>query len=148
MFSLYLCCLGKKSAIKIWNLSGSTPILLVCTMNKYIDQMMKNSAHDLRYLVCHSPVLRHKQSLIHLSLTSRKRYIGKQCSPRSDATFRGVWSGSALFALSTGIYIKHGDKKTDVSYNDNGFVQRTEVEECTRHKWVKGMGTLSEKTTL
>ena len=42
-----------------------------------------------------------------------KRDIDKQSRPRSDATERGVWSGSTLFASNTGISIKHGNKKTD-----------------------------------
>ena len=37
--------------------------------------------------------------------------IGKQCRPRSDATERGVLSTSRLFALNTGISIKHGNDK-------------------------------------
>ena len=40
-----------------------------------------------------------------------KRDIGKQFRPRSDAAecgvICGVWSGSTLFALNTGICIKH-----------------------------------------
>ena len=32
-----------------------------------------------------------------------KGNIGKQCSPRSDAAERGVWSGYTLFTLSTEI---------------------------------------------
>ena len=32
--------------------------------------------------------------LTHLSLAFHKRDSGKQCRPRSDATERGVWSGS------------------------------------------------------
>ena len=42
-----------------------------------------------------------------LCLASHERDIGKQCRPRSDAAERGVWSGSTLFALTTGISIKH-----------------------------------------
>ena len=38
--------------------------------------------------------------LTHLYLASRKRDIGKQSIPLSDAAFCGVWSGSTLFALS------------------------------------------------
>ena len=49
--------------------------------------------------------------LTRLSLASPKRDIGKQCKPRSDAAERGVWSGSTLFALNTGISLKHGINK-------------------------------------
>ena len=50
-----------------------------------------------------------KTSLTHFSLASHKRGIGKQCRSRSDAAERGVWSGSILFVLGTGISIKHGN---------------------------------------
>ena len=42
--------------------------------------------------------------LTHLFLKSHKRDIGQQCRPRSDATERGVWSGTTPFALATGIF--------------------------------------------
>ena len=41
----------------------------------------------------------------HLSLVFHKGEIDKQCRLRSDAAECGVWSGSALFALNTGISI-------------------------------------------
>ena len=69
---------------------------------------------------------------------SHKRGIGKQCRPRSDAADRGVWSGSTLFASSTGIFIKHGSNKTtDTHFLGNAPVQGMKVEESTRRKWVK-----------
>ena len=37
--------------------------------------------------------------LTHLSLASHKRDVRKQYEPRSDASERGIWSGSTLFAL-------------------------------------------------
>ena len=43
--------------------------------------------------------------LTHLRLASYKWDIGKQCRPRSDTAVRGVWFGSALFALNTLISI-------------------------------------------
>ena len=46
-------------------------------------------------------------SLTHSCLVSH----GKQCRPRSDAAERGVWSGSTLYALNTGISLKHGINK-------------------------------------
>ena len=49
--------------------------------------------------------------LIHLSLASHKRDIGKQCKPRSDASEHGIRSGSTLFALSSEIPTKYGNKK-------------------------------------
>ena len=49
--------------------------------------------------------------LNHLCLSSHKWDIGKQYKPRSDAAERGVWSGSTLFAFTTGISIKHGNNQ-------------------------------------
>ena len=51
-------------------------------------------------------------SLSHFSLEPSKRVTGKQCRPRTDATNHGIWSGSTLFVLDTGISIKcHSNKK-------------------------------------
>ena len=49
--------------------------------------------------------------LTHLNLASHKRDISKQCRPRWDAAERDVWSGSTLFALSTGISVNYGKNK-------------------------------------
>ena len=70
----------------------------------------------------------HKYWLTHLSLASYKRDIGKQWISRSDAAYaigRGVWSGSKLFALRTGISVNHGNNKnkTDTSFTEKGLVQ-------------------------
>ena len=46
--------------------------------------------------------------LTHLCLASCKWDIDKQCRPRSDTVERGVWSGSTLFGLSTGISVQRG----------------------------------------
>ena len=46
-----------------------------------------------------------KLILTHISISSHFWDIGKQCRPRSDATERGVWSGSSLFA-NRNIYSK------------------------------------------
>ena len=40
----------------------------------------------------------HRLHLTHIRLASLFWDLGKQCSPRSDASERGAWSGSALFA--------------------------------------------------
>ena len=53
--------------------------------------------------------------LTHLCLASHKWDIGKQCRPRSDAAECGIWSGPALFAVSTGISIKHGYIKKNLT---------------------------------
>ena len=79
--------------------------------------------------------------LTHLCLAFHKRDIGKQCRPRSDATEHGVWSGFTLFALITGISIKHGNNKKNnqtlrTPSIGNGPVKRVEVETVTRHKWI------------
>ena len=66
-----------------------------------------------------------------LNLT-HKWDIGKQRRPRSDAADRAVWSGSTLFALSTGISVNHGKNKKKLSRP----VQRVKVEESTRHQWI------------
>ena len=52
----------------------------------------------------HFTVLKHFP-LTHISLASHFWDIGKQCRPRSDATERGIWSGSSLFA-NRNIYSK------------------------------------------
>ena len=60
--------------------------------------------------------------------------IGKQCRPRSDTSVRGVWSGSTLFALKIGIYIKHSNYKNKLTRHPaigSGPVQRVVVEEST-----------------
>ena len=46
-----------------------------------------------------------RRCLTHCSRETRKRVIGKQCRPRSDAAKRGVWSGSLLFANSLAIFL-------------------------------------------
>ena len=50
--------------------------------------------------------------LTDLCLASYKWDFGKQWRPRSDAAERGVWSGSTLFSLSTGIYVQQGNNKS------------------------------------
>ena len=47
----------------------------------------------------------------HLCLVYHKWDIGKQRRPRSDATERGVWSESTLFALSTETSVNHDNNK-------------------------------------
>ena len=51
------------------------------------------------------------KNLTLLCLASHKWDNGKQSRPRSDAAECGVWSGSILFALNTGISIKYGNNK-------------------------------------
>ena len=48
-------------------------------------------------------------ALTHISLASFICDIGKQCRPRSDATERGVWLGSTLFAYGN-FYQKQTDQ--------------------------------------
>ena len=78
------------------------------------------------------------QFLTHLSPTSHKRDISKQCGLRSDAAERGFWSGSALFALNSGISMKHGNNKNkpDTPSTGNGPIRKVKVEESIRRKWV------------
>ena len=49
---------------------------------------------------------------------------GKQCSLRSDAAQRSVGSGSTLFALNTGISIRHGNNK---NYTDTPFIRNGQI---------------------
>ena len=74
------------------------------------------------------------RTLTHLSLASHKRDIGKQCRPRSDATERGVWSESTLFALNAGISVNHCDNKNqpDNPSFRNGRIERVKVGEFTQ----------------
>ena len=46
-----------------------------------------------------------KTNLTHCSWETRKRVIGKQCRPRSDAAEHGVFSGSPLFANNLAIFL-------------------------------------------
>ena len=69
--------------------------------------------------------------LTHLCSASHKRDIGKQCRPRSDAAQRGVWSGSTLFALGSGITLKQSQHRHPAIGNKP--VQRVIAEESTRH---------------
>ena len=43
--------------------------------------------------------------LTHCSRDTRKRVLGKQYRPRSDAAEHGIWSGSLLFANSLAIFL-------------------------------------------
>ena len=47
------------------------------------------------------------------------------------------------FALSTGVYIKHGDKKNN-HCNGYGLIQRTEVEESTWHIWIDKLSSADQ----
>ena len=44
-------------------------------------------------------------SLTNLCLAPQKKDIGKRCRLRSDTTECGVWSGTSLFELNTGISV-------------------------------------------
>ena len=77
---------------------------------------------SLKPVLCHFGLLpsmmrltagpnRKMASIPHLSLASRKRDIGKQSRPRSDATELDVCAVSTLFALNTGISVTHGNNK-------------------------------------
>ena len=85
---------------------------------RVIAEWLTNSAEPEYILFCEvwsgSTLIAHvylPRYLSCLCLTSRKRNIGKQCGPRSDAAECGVWSVSTLFALNTGISIKHGNNR-------------------------------------
>ena len=49
--------------------------------------------------------------LTHFSRETPKTVIGKQLRTWSDAIECGIWSGSTLFALTTGISIMHSNHK-------------------------------------
>ena len=69
------------------------------------------------------------------------------CRPRSDAVEEGVCSQSTLFALSTGISIKHGKNKNTQPrlLLENGPFQNVKVVESIRHKWVNVGALLSPR---
>ena len=72
--------------------------------------------------------------LILLCLASYKKNNCKLCSAWSDAAERGVWSGSARFALHLGISVKQNyHKKT--SHTPSIWKQTGPIN-STRHKWV------------
>ena len=77
--------------------------------------------------------------LIDLFLASHKKDIGKQCRPWSDAAERGVWLGSTLFALNVANSIKHVYSKSQPCRHLKLEINlsKRDVEESTRHKWVK-----------
>ena len=74
--------------------------------------------------------------LLHLYQASRKRDIGKRYRLRSDATERGVWSGSALFALTTGISMINNktEKLTRQPLSWKGTAPKRQIEESTGRK--------------
>ena len=112
----------------------------VCSSANYTAALWRVSVKPrLRFPFFMYPIFPKATSLTHISLASYKRNIGKQCRPRSDATERGVWSGSTLFALSSETLIKHGNNKNlpYAPYSGNGPVRRVKVEKSIRHKWVK-----------
>ena len=45
-----------------------------------------------------------------------QKVIGKQCTPRSDATECGIWSGSPLFAYSLAIFLNSVSKSHGLTY--------------------------------
>ena len=124
--------------------------LFLCTSSVGLDQtqILIQASVALRLCSCFGSFNSHCLFLISSSLDASfnpfkpsvpKRDIGKQCRPRSDAAERGVWSGSTMFALRSEISTKHDNNNNwpDTSYIGNGLVQWLEVEESTRHKWVK-----------
>ena len=52
--------------------------------------------------------------LTHFIMETPKTITSKQCQPRSDAAECSIWSGSTLFALTTGISIKHSNNKNQL----------------------------------
>ena len=76
----------------------SMPRMLRCASAGWSKSL--NFKHDQRHcFVWHGPF-----RLTHCSRETRKRVTGKEYRPRSDATERGVWSGSPLFANSLAIF--------------------------------------------
>ena len=104
---------------------------------QYIDKTTGKSSDELRFFLP-GKLEEATCMLTHISLASHKRDIGKQCRPGSDAAECGISSGSILFALSSETSIKHGNNinKPDTPYIGNKPIQRVDVEESTRHKWV------------
>ena len=77
--------------------------------------------------------------------------MGKWYWPRSEAAERGVWLGSTMFALNTGISIKHDIDKNKTcrkTCTRKGHVNRVEVAKSTRHEWVKTSFLVPQATAL
>ena len=87
--------------------------------------------------------LNHKNHVTNLYLASHKRDIGKQPRFRSDAAECSVWSGSALFAWSTGISVKRVPRH---SLYWKWTVQKVEVGVSSQHKCVNRQRTDSRST--
>ena len=99
LLSLFACGRIYRSIQK--TLDRSVAVRRLSWVNlKYVYKTVKDSVQ------CPSFTL-----LTHLCLASHKWDIGKQCRLRLDAAERGVWSGSTLFALTTGLSIKHGNNQ-------------------------------------
>ena len=62
----------------------------------------------------------------------------------------GIWSGSTQFALSAGIFIKHGNNENlpDTPYIGYESVQKVEVGESTRRKGLKKNTWMSSSAVL
>ena len=83
-------------------------------------------------------ILQLNSKLSHISIAFFLWNIGKQYKTRSDASKRGVWSGSPLFAyrsffLNLKIYWKIPPNNPK---NGNGLVQLIRMGTYIRHKWV------------
>ena len=76
--------------------------------------------------------------LTHLNLASFLLFIDKECIPRSDATERSVWPGSALFAYKMHFWNLNEIETyypTALKLEKNRLNDR--AEKFQRHKWAK-----------
>ena len=74
--------------------------------------------------------------LTHFCQETSKRVIGKQCRPRLDATKFGIWSGSTLFALITGISINYSNNSNYIDLAVSGMpLQIPTLSPLSREKW-------------
>ena len=89
-----------------WNFYPVCKVLKKLTA--YYFQFCRSTQNATRFLcsIFNELTINIAEELTHCSRETRKRVLGKQCRPRSDAAERGVWSGSPLFANSLAIFLQ------------------------------------------
>ena len=84
----------------------------MCLIAFFFSFHILNGENVMVYIVLDKKVfISHIYIYIHLCLASHTRDICKQCRLRSDAVKCDILSGSTLFALNTGLFIKHYNNK-------------------------------------
>ena len=108
---LWFCMIHLSSRIILF-ISGKQEKLKI-NMKNMIRELPGNDILEKNWILGHSwkIICCHPTILSHFSQKTPKWVIGEQCRPRSDATECSIWSESTLFALVTGISIKHSNDK-------------------------------------